>query len=170
TTLFRSLLAEGARVRAKRPQLCFDQRDGFVVEAGADVRSVSQAPVVPVADQDGAERSARALARRIAADHELGALRRLDLEPRARALPRLVAAVLALADHTLEAARHRGLVQRHAILGGVHELHERRRQQALREVAAAVGVLELAQVDTLEVDEVEAVENGLLRAVLHRAE
>src|SRR3954468_31534 len=104
------------------------------------MRGVAQLPVLPAADEDGAERSARPLAGGVAADHELRALRRLDLEPRARALARLVAAVLALADHTFEPARHRGVVQRHAVVGRVYELHQWRRQQALGEVAAPVGV------------------------------
>src|SRR5262249_58386375 len=103
------------------------------------MRGVTKPPVVPVADEDGAEGSARALAGGIAADHELRALRRLDLAPGARALARLVAAVLALADHPFESARHRRLMQRHAVVRGVHELHQRRRKQALCEVAAPLG-------------------------------
>src|ERR1041384_1044033 len=132
--------------------------------------SVAQVAVVPIADENRTERGARPLPRGVAADHQLRALRRLDLAPGARALARLLAAVLALADAPFESARHRRSMQRHAVVRGVHELHQRRGKQALCEVAAPLGVGELAQVDAFEVDQVEAVENARLRAVLHRIE
>ena len=118
-------------------------RQRALVEARADVRRVAQLALVPVADQERAERRARALALRVAADDEIRALRRLHLEPRRRAPAGLVAAFLALADHALEAARERRGLQRDAVVRGVHELHERRRQQALREIAPPVRVRRL---------------------------
>ena len=137
------------------------------------MRGEAQLPALPVAHQQRAERRARALALRIAADDEVGAVGRLHLQPRAGALARFVEAVLALADHAFEAARHRRLVQGEAVLLGVHQLHQRRRQQALREVAPPVRVRRLAQVDAGEMQQVEAVEHRALGAaapVLHGAE
>src|SRR5690348_6420088 len=55
----------------------------------------------------------------------------------------------------------------------MNELHQRRRQKALRKKAAAVGVGRLAQVDTGEVQKIEGIEDGALgaaAAVLHGAE
>src|SRR3954454_10732013 len=57
-----------------------------VIEARADVRGEMQLVTPPIADQQRAERRARPLALCVAADHELGAVGRLDLHPGGRAL------------------------------------------------------------------------------------
>src|SRR5438128_2614925 len=102
------------------------------------MRGVMEPAFVPVAEQQRAERLTRALALRITADDKVGALCRLHLEPAGRALAGVIAAVLALADHALEAARERRMVQRDAVFRRVHQLHERRRQKALREIPAPI--------------------------------
>src|SRR5712692_10088480 len=102
--------------------------------------SVVKFPAAPVAEEQGAERLARALALGVAADDELAALRGLDLEPQARALARFVLAVFALGDGALEAARKRRRIQGFTVLPRVHELHVGGGQEALREPAPAVGV------------------------------
>ena len=113
----------------------------------------------PVADEDRAERRARALALRVAADDEVRALRRLHLHPRRRAPAGLVAAFLALRDHAFEAARERRGLQRGAVLRRMHELDARSRQQALREIAAAIPVRRPGEIDAGEIRHVEAVED-----------
>src|SRR4051812_48202469 len=55
----------------------------------------------------------------------------------------------------------------------MHQLHERRRQHALRQVAPAIDVARLTQVYAGEIQQVEAIEHRALRAgaaVLHGAE
>src|SRR6266852_1520376 len=78
------LLDEGTRLRLQRLEPRLDRGDAAIVEARAHVRGEVKLPAAPVADQDRAERSARALALRIAADHEIGAAGWLHLDPRAR--------------------------------------------------------------------------------------
>src|SRR5439155_12582037 len=109
----------GAQLLAARLHL----GERAIVEPRADVSAVAQLALVPVAEEQGAERPPRALALGEPADRELGALRRLDLEPGWRALAGFVFAVLALGDDTLEAARQRRLVELFAVFLGVHQLH-----------------------------------------------
>ena len=161
------LLGEGPRLALQRVQARLDLRQRALVEARADVRRVAQLPLVPVADEDGAERGPRALPLRVAADHEIGAARRFHLEPRRRAAACLVPAFLALADHAFEAAGQRRRVQRDAIFRGVHELDERRRQQALRKIAAPIAVTRAAQIDPREMQQIEGDEDHGRVAISH---
>src|SRR5262245_26225657 len=154
------LLGEGALLPLERLQLRLYALERSLVEARADVRREPELPLVPVADENRPERRARALAAGVAADDELGAPGRLDLQPRPRSPARLVAALLALADDALEAAFERRLLQGLAILRRVHELHPRRGQEALREITAPVAIRGLAQVDAGEPRQVEAVEDA----------
>src|SRR5207245_11456141 len=127
----------------------------------------------PITEEQRSERRARALPLRVPPDHEVCAVRGLDLEPRGGALACLINAVLALARAALQPGRHRGRVQGHAIFHGVHKLYPGRWQEALRQITAAVGVGCPAQVDSAEIQEVEAVEHRALAraaAVLHGAE
>lgn len=83
--------------------------------------------------------------------------------------PPLVQTVLALSDDAFEATRQRGALKRNPVVVGVHELHARRRKQALRQVTAAIGVRASAQIRALEVQQIEAIENcvgGLRRAAV----
>ena len=132
---------------------------------GGETELASPLAALPVADEDGAERDPRPLAARVAADDEIGALRRLHLHPRRRPPAGLVAALLALAHHALEPARERRGLQRPAVVRGVHERHARRGQKALREVAAAIPVRRIAQVDAREIQEIEGIE-GCRRRLL----
>src|SRR5439155_5914036 len=90
-------------------------------ETRADVPAVAQLALVPVAEQEGAERRARALALRDSADDELGAPGRLDLYPGWRALAGFVFAVLALGDDAFETARERRLVQFFPVFLRMHQ-------------------------------------------------
>src|SRR4051812_14188756 len=99
-------------------------RQGVGIESGADVRGEAQLPAFPVAHEKGTERGPRALARGVAANHEIRRMGSLYLEPRARSPARFVGAALALADHALEAVRHRGLVQGDSVLLGMYQPHE----------------------------------------------
>src|SRR5205823_6670213 len=93
----------------------------LVGEARADMRGIAKLAAVPITDEQRTQRRACTFALRVAADHEVRGVRRLDLEPRARALAGLVAAVLALADHAFQAARLRGGQQLDAVLRRMHE-------------------------------------------------
>ncbi len=115
-----------------------------------------QLAAAPVAEQQRAERFARALPFRVAADDELRRLRRLDLEPRVGALAGLIRAVLALGDDAFEAAGERGSVELLCIVGRVHQLQMRCGQQALRQIATPIDVRRTAQVDAREMQQVEA--------------
>src|SRR5262249_4313458 len=154
------LLGKGAHLGYELLRARLDLREAAVVETRADVPAIVELSVLPIAEEERAERRSRALAARITPDHELGALHRLDLEPRLRALARLVAAVQALGDDALEAARERGPVQLLAVLLGVHQLHVGRGQQALLEPAPAVRVGRSTQVQAREMQQVEAEEDG----------
>src|SRR6185436_1494641 len=116
-------------------------------------------PFFPVADEQGPQLRARALAFRVAPHYEIRAPDGLHLEPGGRAPAGLVAAVLALADDALEAARQGRLPQRDAVLLRVHELHQRRGQEALRKVAPAVAIFGALEVDAPEIRQIEAVED-----------
>ncbi len=136
-----------------------------LIEPRAHVRRIAQRLLVPVTDQQRAERSARALAFRVAADDEIGGRGRLDLEPRRRATAGLVTAFLALADHALEAARERRGAERDPVIGNVHELDVRGWQQALGEIATPIAIARIAQIDTGEVQQIEAVEDDRRRRI-----
>src|SRR4029077_13181182 len=125
------LLGERAGVPFERLQRRLQLLQGALVEARPDVRHKVELPLVPVPDEQSAQRRARTLPPRVAADDEVRAHGRLDLQPVRRAPARLVAAVLALADDTLEAALERRLAQGDAVLRRVHQLHSWRRQEAL---------------------------------------
>src|SRR5262249_6077665 len=120
------------------------------------VAAVAELAVLPVAEQQRPERSPRAFSLREAADDELGALHRLDLEPGLRALASLVAAVLPLGDDALETTRERRLVELVAVLLRVDELNVGRGQQALLQPAPAIGIRRGAEVEAGEVQHVEA--------------
>ncbi len=139
-----------------------------LVEPRTHVRRVDEPLLVAIPHENGAERGAGALALRESADDEVGRLHGLHLDPRGRALSGLVAARLALADHAFEAARDGRLMERHAVVGGVHELHVRGGQQALREIAVPVGVDGATQVDAGEVGQVEAEEDDRRGAIGRR--
>src|SRR5439155_3131574 len=89
-------LGERAGVGRELLAARFHVRERALVEPRADVSAVAQLAFVPIAEEERPQRSARSFAFRYPADHELGALRRLDLEPKTRALARLVSSVLAL--------------------------------------------------------------------------
>ena len=127
--------------------------------------AVDELSVVPVTEEQGAQRRARAFALRDSADDELGAPRRLDLEPGLGALAGFVLAVLALGDHALEAARERRLVELFPVFLGVHQLDVGRGKQALLEPAPAVRVGRSAHVEAREVQQVEAEDDDRRRAV-----
>ena len=156
-------LGEWTRAPFERGQSRLHLRERALVEARADVRRVAElAPVlspVPVADEDRAERRARTLALRVAADDEVRALRRLHLHPRCRTPAGFVAAVLALRDHAFEPARERRRLQRSAVFHRMHELDAGRRQQALGEIAAAIPIRRTGEIDPGEMRHVEAVED-----------
>ena len=150
-----------------------EQRQRCIIETRPDVGSERELAAFPGPDQHRAERAARTFSLRVAADHELAAVERLDLEPRSAALAGLIAAALALADHAFEAGVQRGAVQRDSVFGRDNELHARRRQQTLRQIPAPVRVGCVAQVGAGEVQQIEAVEDCALvndAAILHRVE
>src|SRR5712692_7843569 len=122
------------------------------------MRRVPEFLPFPVADQQCPEWRTRGLAFRVTPDHEVGAVGRLDLYPRRGAPSGLVFAVLSLADDALQAARERRFVQGDTILRRMHELHQRRRQQALSEVASPIAVRRFAQIDARKMQQIEAVE------------
>src|SRR6185503_11425057 len=102
-----------------------------------DVRQLLVA-VVEVADDQRPEGApTRAGADGVTADHELVAVRRLDLEPGLRALAALVTAVAALGDDAFHAVGFGRLEQGHAVFGErlddaqPLEWNQARRQQRL---------------------------------------
>src|SRR5206468_9398360 len=105
------LLGERAVVSFERLELRLQLLQGAPAETRSDVRGKAELPLVPVPDEERAQGRARSLSPRVTADDEVRASSRLDLQPERRAPPRLVAAVLALADDTFEAARQRRLEQ-----------------------------------------------------------
>ena len=145
---------------------------------------VAQRLAVTVAEQQRAQRLARPLAARVAADEKLGGAQRLHFQPGARAQPGLVGTVEALGDDPLVAARERGRIQLLGVRRGVHQLHMCAGQQALRQVAVTVAVGCGAQVEAGKVQQVETHEHHRrgalrggdlrgaleLRALLQRAE
>src|SRR5207249_3070118 len=151
----------GSQLLAARLHL----RERAVVEPRADVPAVDELSVVPVTEEQGAERRARALASGDSADDELAALRRLDLEPGLRALAGFVPAVHALGDDAFEAARERRLVQLFPVFLRMNQLNMGRGKQALLEPAPAVRVRRGAHVEAGEVQQVEAEEDDRHRAV-----
>ncbi len=153
------LLLEWTGFSRERLQSGADVLECPVVEAGADVGGILELPAAPIAHQQCAQRRARSFSARVSADHEIPGERRLDLQPVRRTAAGFVAAVLALADDAFETARQRGLVQGDAVVGRVHQAHQRRRQQALREIAPPVAVGPLPQIDAAEIEQIEAVEH-----------
>ena len=131
--------------------------DALILEARADVSGVAQRLALVVAEQQGTERLARALAARVAADHELRGLGRFDLEPGARALTaagrrcRMRLAMMPSKPRSSAAPYSSSRV-----IGGVDQLQVRCRQQALRQVAAPVAVGRAAQIQAGEVQQVKA--------------
>ena len=130
--------------------------DDFIVEPGADVSGVTQRLALPVAEQQRAQRLARAAAACVAADQKLGRLRRLDFEPGARAPARLVGAVEALGHDALEPVTQGRGEQLLGVLGKMHQLQVLRGQQTLRQVAAPIAVGRGAQVEARKVQQIEA--------------
>src|SRR5205085_10933533 len=114
---------------------------------------------LPVAEEQGAQGVARALAARVAADQELAGLRVFDLEPGARAPARLVAAVEALGEDPLETVGDRGGIELLGVARGVHQLQVPGGQQALREVAPPVAIGRLAEVEPGKMEQIEADEH-----------
>jgi hypothetical protein len=159
---------ERARLALELPERVLHPIHAALVEPGADVRRELELVVIPGAHEDRAQGPARALALRVAADHEIAGRRRLHLEPRVGALAGEVAAVLALADDALEPARDGCRVQCDAVVRGVHELHERRGHEALREIPAAIAIGLVAQVHPGKVQEIEADEDHRRREIGRR--
>ena len=112
--------------RVERTQQREQPLDLLVVEARADVADVAEL-VLPSSNTPSrsAPKRARApaLSPRVAADHELLAVRRLDLHPVARPPAGLVARVPRLGHDPLEALLLRRLEQRLAVVEGLRELH-----------------------------------------------
>src|SRR5207237_9872211 len=77
----RRLRGEGAARSLQSVQAFLDLRKRALAETRADMRGVAELPLVPVADEQRAERRARTLAPGIAADDKVGAPCRLDLHP-----------------------------------------------------------------------------------------
>src|SRR4051794_9656853 len=115
------------------------------------MRGIAQLSFVPVTDNERSKRCSRPLALRVAADDEFGAVRGFHFHPGPGPTSRFVRARLELPHDAFEPTRDRRSVQGDAIVGGVHELDERRWQQALSEVAPALAVRPLAQIDAFEV-------------------
>ncbi len=122
----------------------------LLVEAAADAAGEAQVPGLVVdAEQQRADAGARALRVGPAADHELLALRALELDP-GRAAPRHVGRVGALADHPLEAhpagvleqllrARVEVLAEADALLQRRAVEQPRRARRAARPAARCAG-------------------------------
>ena len=114
---------------------------------------------VPVAQQQRTQRVSRSLTLGVPAYYELRASHRLDLLPRRGTAPGLIGAVLALRDDALEPAFERGRVHGLGVARRMHELQVRSGQQALRQIAVPIDIRVLPQVDTGEVEQVEAHEH-----------
>src|SRR5246127_5443672 len=155
----RHLLGERRILALERRGALEESRDRLRVEPRADVPGVAQRLALEITEQQRAERVARPLTAGQAANRELRRLCRLDLEPRARALAGLVGRVDALGDHALEAVADGHAVELRSVVRAMHQLQVSRREQALREIAAAREVGRAAQVESREVQQVEAYEH-----------
>jgi hypothetical protein len=119
----------------------FEQRlDRGCIEARTRLAHAMQLVVLPIAQNQRAQRLAAILAAGVAADDELGSVHRLELEPGPGAFPRLIDAVLALAHHPFEATLECHSVEFFGLARDMHQLQMRRRQQALREIATPLGI------------------------------
>jgi hypothetical protein len=123
------------------------------------VPGVLQLVAPPVAQEKRAQRFARTLAAGVSADNELRALDSLDLDPGLRSSPGLIRAVVALADDAFKAVLQRRRIELFRVVGRMHELDVRRRQQALRQVSTPVDVRTAAEIEPLEMQQVEAHEH-----------
>ena len=156
---------QGRRLGERRVALlelrgALEQRlDDLVVETRTHVPGIAQGLAFPVAEEQGAQGVARALAARVAADQELAGLRVFDLEPGARAPARLVAAVEALGEDPLETVGDRGGIELLGVARGMHQLQVPGGQQALREVAPPVAIGRLAEVEPGKMEQIEADEH-----------
>src|SRR5215813_9593140 len=130
--------------------------DARLIEPRADVTCIAQRLALAVAEQQRSEWLARAVTARVAADEEFARLNRLQFQPVARASSLPVGTALALGDDALEAMLECGGIELLGVIGSMHQLQVRSRQQALREVATAVGVGCGAQVESREVQQIEA--------------
>src|SRR4029079_5298709 len=81
------LLDERRRLALQRLAVFLHLLQRKIFEAGADVRGIVHLLLlVPIAEQQRAERLARTLAAGVTADDEVRTLHRLDLQPRPRGL------------------------------------------------------------------------------------
>src|SRR5690606_5653528 len=95
-----------------RRKLCEARLQGADRRVGqprADVTDVFERIAIPEAQEQSADRFSRALPFRIAADDEVGGMRRFDLRPCGGAPSGLILAVLALRNDALEAVLDRGV-------------------------------------------------------------
>src|SRR5437763_14018360 len=93
------LLGEWRGIAAQRLEPLSRLGERRVIESRADMRGVAQLLATPIAQEQRAERGARAFAARIAAHDEIPALRRLGLEPCGRGLAGLGCRRRVLAAH-----------------------------------------------------------------------
>ena len=145
-----------------------------VVEAGADLAGVAQPAVLVVADQQRAEVRARALRRRVAADHQLLLGVALELAPVARA-GGAVGAVGALGDDALEALAAGLAEELLAVLVAMRREADRVRRSAARRRSSALrsrsGRSRTSRaVEAQDVEQVEEDRHALARAALEARE
>ena len=130
-----------------------------VVEPAADPARVSQPVVVVVSEHERSEGGRPgAGAGRVAPDHELLRLDRLDLQPRRASRPLLVTAVPPLADHPFDPHPDRGLEERLSVR--LHVLHEPQRvagEHRARQERLALDQRQPGDVGPVDVQQVERV-------------
>ena len=123
------------------------------------------------AEHERAEAAAApALALRVAADHELLAPVRLDLQPVAATAALGVARARTLRHHALETLLGRGLEQRLAVLERAGELDDRIRRQQLLEPGPALGQRQVDRRLAVDLEHVEDLVREPGAPLLHRRE
>src|SRR5687767_12428449 len=153
------LLCKRTLARLERRESLAEAANARFIETGADMTCELELIAVPVAEQQRTERVSRSLTLGVSAYDELRASHRLDLLPRGGAAPGLIGAVLALRHDALEPAIERRRVHGLGVVRRMDELEMRSGQQALRQVAVPIDIRVLPQVDTGEVEQVEAHEH-----------
>ena len=142
-----------------------------LVEARADVPDPLPLLAAMDAHHQRAEAAAAlALALRVAADHELLAPVRLDLQPVAAASALGVARRRALGHHALEPLFLRRLEQRFAVLERAGELDDRIRREQLLEPRPALGQRQVDRRLAVDLEHVEHLVREVRAALLHRRE
>ena len=146
---------EGRRLAAEGLELLQRRRERLLVEAGADLGHVDEAPALVEADVERAEVRARSLGIGVAADDELLASLALDLDPLARAATD-VGRGGALGDDALEPRLRRGVVEGAALARDVVAVaHHAEGGHEQAQALLAVDERQAAQVAAVEREAIE---------------